>query len=577
MKRKLLSLILVAAMLASMLVFAPASGAATNTTANVAVTDATVKAGGTVSVDVIVTTEKVQIFDLLFNYDASKLEIVKWDNDTSEINAQVLGAFASGSGNTKAAAPKGLVGFGSSITRPQDASTGLAIATITFNVKADAAPGDTYISFAAVDGAYIMATSESQKIQGENLTTKAGKITILPAGYEEATQWVVLDDIPEATFDEDEELDLYGYVVDGDTCTLVGYAYLDCGVQTGYVEIPAYIDGYKVVAIDEDAFRGSDYTMIKIPDTVTSIGKNAFNGAEKCVAVYVLNDSCTIAARTAFNTKNKEYGGTVVYTNSSNIAETMAANPYDFVTVQAYAPAPTLTYTVGSDTYTYVVGNSTVAPGSAVVDGEVIVAWNDGTNNIAPGASMTIAGATTLTPVTITAPATQNGADVKVGATANDFALRFTSKLAIEDYKTLADLGGGKVTLGMLITPQKYVDYAVSFTKADLAAWAVSQGAQAENAYVDVAINGYYQKDTTDYTLAASLQGFSNATTTKNPTFAAIAYAEITIGGNVVTVYGSYDEACGRDAKTVLTALSNAGTLGATQQGWLATLLDKFD
>lgn len=574
MKRKLLSLILVAAMLASMLVFAPTSGAAVDTTsAEVAVTDATVAAGGTVSVDVIFTTEKVQFFDVTFKYDATKLELVTWFNGLSNLSAEVLGAFAAGSGQSQVAA-QGLVGFGSANALAQDASNGLAIATITFNVKADATPGDTYVEFVASEGVYIGPSTSLPNITPENITTKAGKITILPAGYAEDTT-VVLDD-----FADDDYEDCFDAEYADEAGTMVIYSYSGA-VAAGDVILPSTLDGLPVVYIDYLAFDSAEFTSIQVPASVNYIEEFAFYNYSG--VVYVLNPDCEIADYALGYEGGYKKGspngysaidGFTIYGYAGSTAEAYAAaNGFTFV---EYAPAPTLTYTVGDDTYTYIVGNSTTAPGSTVVDGEVIVAWNDGVNYIAPGASMTIAESTVLTPVTIAAPATDNGASVKVGATADDFALRFTSKLAIEDYEALFALDEN-VKLGMLITPQKYVDYSTAFTKADLAAWAVSQGAAASAAYVDVAINGYYEKDAVDYTLAGSLKGFSSATRAKNPTFAAIAYAEITIGDTVVTVYGSYDKACGRDAKTVLSALSAAGTLGTTEQGWLDTLIGKFN
>lgn len=54
------------------------------------------------------------------------------------------------------------------------------------------------------------------------------------------------------------------------------------GVNTavgGVLPIPAFLDGYPVVAIGELAFRGcANVTEIVIPDTVTTIGDNAFLG-----------------------------------------------------------------------------------------------------------------------------------------------------------------------------------------------------------------------------------------------------------------------------------------------------------
>ena len=63
----------------------------------------------------------------------------------------------------------------------------------------------------------------------------------------------------------------FEYSVDGDTVTITEYK-----GNGGDVVIPSEIDGKKVTAIGEFAFEGSDLTSVTIPDTVTSIGWEAF-------------------------------------------------------------------------------------------------------------------------------------------------------------------------------------------------------------------------------------------------------------------------------------------------------------
>ena len=72
MKKKILSLVLVVAMLASMLVFAPVSGA-TEKTATLAFGKVTGAAGDTVTVDLTVTTAALSGIQFLLDYDESKL------------------------------------------------------------------------------------------------------------------------------------------------------------------------------------------------------------------------------------------------------------------------------------------------------------------------------------------------------------------------------------------------------------------------------------------------------------------------------------------------------------------------
>lgn len=61
------------------------------------------------------------------------------------------------------------------------------------------------------------------------------------------------------------------YSVDGDTVTITEYT-----GKGGDVVIPSEIDGKKVTAIGEFAFESTDLTSVTIPDSVTSIGWEAF-------------------------------------------------------------------------------------------------------------------------------------------------------------------------------------------------------------------------------------------------------------------------------------------------------------
>ena len=65
----------------------------------------------------------------------------------------------------------------------------------------------------------------------------------------------------------------FKYVVNGNKATITGYV----GEQTNLV-IPATVDGYKVVAIDDSAFEGLHIKSVIISDGVETIGWFAFNG-----------------------------------------------------------------------------------------------------------------------------------------------------------------------------------------------------------------------------------------------------------------------------------------------------------
>jgi hypothetical protein len=203
-----------------------------------------------------------------------------------------------------------------------------------------------------------------------------------------------------------------------------------------------------------------------------------------------------------------------------------------------------------------------------VIDGKTVIAWTDGENTYVPGADITLTGDVALEPVSITAPATNVGADIKLAAAEADLAMRFTATLSKADYATLAELGD--VTLGMLITPAKRVAQAGSFTKEALDALEVT------HKYVDIAINGYYKETADDYILAGSLKGFSATTLAKNPDFAAVVYATVeTADGATFTVYGDFNFNANQNVKTVATD-ALAADLTNTQKGWLNTLIGKF-
>ena len=72
-----------------------------------------------------------------------------------------------------------------------------------------------------------------------------------------------------------EDISYYSYTVKNSTATIKN---VDSSIS-GDVIVPSVIDGYEVVAIADNAFLNCvNITSIEVPDSVTSIGKGAFNG-----------------------------------------------------------------------------------------------------------------------------------------------------------------------------------------------------------------------------------------------------------------------------------------------------------
>ncbi len=239
------------------------------------------------------------------------------------------------------------------------------------------------------------------------------------------------------------------------------------------------------------------------------------------------------------------------------------------VACAASAPAADGTVTVTTNTAT--------APESTVIDGKTVVGWTYGDKTVAVGDEIDLPAGAKLTPVTITAPKTSEDVDFKLAEYAEGkdsaLAMRFTATLSQADYATLDSLGD--VTLGMLITPAAYVYRAGAFTKEAL------YKLGSENApFVDVPINGYYERTETDYVFAASLRSFSDVTLAKNPAFAAVLYTTVTTeSGHSFTVYGDFDVVATHGVMDVASALTeNTGNgLSDLQRGWLSSLIAVFE
>lgn len=87
----------------------------------------------------------------------------------------------------------------------------------------------------------------------------------------------------------------YEYTVSGSSATITKFN------GSGAVTIPAQLDQYNVVAIGDKAFYGKDITSVTIPETVTTIGKQAFGYCTKLTAVTIQGDGLTSIGDTAFS------------------------------------------------------------------------------------------------------------------------------------------------------------------------------------------------------------------------------------------------------------------------------------
>lgn len=73
------------------------------------------------------------------------------------------------------------------------------------------------------------------------------------------------------------------------TCAITGYT----GSAT-VLNIPSWIDGYKVTQIGSNAFLGSTFTNITIPNSVTHIGNKAFYGCNSLTNITIPNSVTSI-------------------------------------------------------------------------------------------------------------------------------------------------------------------------------------------------------------------------------------------------------------------------------------------
>ena len=235
----------------------------------------------------------------------------------------------------------------------------------------------------------------------------------------------------------------------------------------------------------------------------------------------------------------------------------------------------------GEETATAVNGGVWNAP--ATVDGKVLLGWQlMGETPVLydAGASISVAEGDVLRAIALTKPATTNDYSVKLMGE-DGLGMRFTATLSKTEYLLLLEAyGEDNVSLGMLITPERYVERAGVFTKEGLKAWAESLNSD-ETPYVDIPLGGVWKMEGDVLTLAGSLYNFSQTTIENNISFAAVAYVNIDVDGDGVIdqmVYGDFAAETCRTAKDVMEYVKDSfyDDLGETQQGWLDSFLANY-
>ena len=95
---------------------------------------------------------------------------------------------------------------------------------------------------------------------------------------------------------EGKPLPLYEYTLnENNDATITKYNY-----NYSSVVIPSEIDGYKVIAIGNDAFKNKSMYFLSIPDSVITIGNNAFRDC-KYLTTVIFGNSLTTIGSDAFN------------------------------------------------------------------------------------------------------------------------------------------------------------------------------------------------------------------------------------------------------------------------------------
>ena len=581
MKKKILSLVMIVAMVLSVLAISPAAAAEDTVETAVEVTNAAGKRGETVTVNVLTTASSFRGGTWGFSYDKTRLKYVTGsvkDFFDAAMPTDVPAADNNaGHSQWEDMNGDGEVGNGAVIDgkvdeylRHSPADFGvcmvlgpakefktevnrLATFSLTFEILSDAPYGDAFIT-PITSNKQVMILSITEGYVWRDYKAISGVVTVLPndmAVVSAASEGL------EYTYDETSG-----------TATVSGYT----GSEKDIV-IPETVekDGktYTVTTIGEKAFFGTSLSSVIIPATVTVIGKQAFYATEITEAVFLGTGEIDIAGgkKPAFDSEEMTWYG-IAGSSIKTLAEENEYSYQDYV-----APAKVI---VNGVTYEVAAGATEMeAPGASWKQGETFLAWEVNGVTYQPGDTVPFTDGMEFIPVTVKNPVTANGASIRL-AEGTEIGLRFTADIRKADYdKLVAMYGKENISLGMMITPRVYVCNAKAFTKEALDAYA-----GAGKGYVDIAVEGYYNYDEENgiYTIAGSLKNFSATTLAKNPEFVAIGYITVQTENGPITVYGDYDVWARRTVAQVAASLDADTTveLTADQKKWLDDLLTRL-
>ena len=236
---------------------------------------------------------------------------------------------------------------------------------------------------------------------------------------------------------------------------------------------------------------------------------------------------------------------------------------------------PTVTITAGDETVLteLVAGASYTLP--SVIDGKAAVAYTINGEAMLPGTAITLEGDVAAEAILVDAPKTQTKAGLRLASEVSGMGMRFLADLSMDDFNTIKALYGiENITVGMLITPVKYVEFANGvFTREALDAMVIERNGKSAG-YVEVLAQGFYASDDTTATIAGSIYNFSASTKAKNPAFTAVAFIDIVVDDVTYTVYGSYDPAVA--VRVTDLAINTRPFVTSEQKGWIDALLSQF-
>ena len=564
MKKKILSLVLVVAMLASMLVFAPTSGAV-EAKVNVWTTDAVGSVGQTVSVDIMMTTaEEVTVYgyQLGYAYDSTKLKL---ENVTYPIDDEV-GAGTGSHTNKNGEVFGGVCEMGPFDVIGRTYATGFTaadtvIATLHFTalvagtVEVGMVPmtveNGLVLSNGAPANCVMLDSGSTVYYEGSEIACDGSTVSVLPANYI----------VPNAGHPSDF------------TASVTGKITAYNGASTGTVVIPK--QGKRspgalkdLKAIAEGALYGTPFTTLIIPAHITSLEEGAiYDPAVEALKVIVLGEA-TAFAKAAVLLDESDCVVTICGYAGSTAEAYAESEGYDFEALDLCSLA------VGDASYLVPANTEIAAPGVMTMGDDTVIGWKKGDVTYAAGAAMTLTEDTELTAVTIDAIKMNTGIQFQMGESIKDCKMRYTTDMKIADYNTLASLG--TVTLGTIITPAKYVSLAGGLTKEALTQLAIDNvdkiGALKDGktgaglTYIDVPATAAnpFGKTADTYTFAGSLAGFKNENVnTKNVVYAAAFYATVELAdGSSFTIYSNFDLGANRSVGDAITAMTGAGVEG---------------